>query len=533
MTVRFRANVEAMHAYVPGEQPPAGARLIKLNTNENPYPPSPRVVEAITAELHAGDEPGERLRLYSDPRATALIQAASHVTGVDPARILAGNGSDELLAVVTRAFVGPGDTVAYPYPTYLLYETMAEIQGARIHAVDFGADFALPRGLFGSGARLTIVANPNAPSGTLYELAELAELAASVAEQDGVLVVDEAYAEFSGQTALGLLSAHDNLIVTRTLSKSHSLAGMRVGLLFASEAILAGLSKVKDSYSLDRLAICAGVASLSHPQWTARNTACIVAGRERLVAGLRALGLEPLPSAANFVFVRMGSASRAAAVQQGLRERGLLVRYFAKRLLDDGLRITVGTGVEIDALLHAMGEVLAGAKESIPGIPSRSAPGESEGSDAERRADSPLLINRRSRSSSHRWRARSVTSWSGSHGANPRSRANRHAPSAHNSTCSPSSSTARAMSMGWRALAMAATPPKRSRVPSMTAASASTSPSRVNTEPTPALNSGSSSSTRTAAMTASSADPPRASSSRPARVAASQPARAASWSSWG
>jgi histidinol-phosphate aminotransferase len=359
MTVRFRSNVEAMHAYEPGEQPPAGARLIKLNTNENPYPPSPRAVEAALAELHAGSAPGERLRLYSDPRAAALVEAASEVTGIDPARILAGNGSDELLAVVTRALVSPGDTVAYPYPTYLLYKTMAQIQGARIHPVDFPADFSLPRGLLGSGARVTFVANPNSPSGTSYSNAELSELAAGLAEHDGVLVVDEAYAEFSGQSALGLLDAHDNLIITRTLSKSHSLAGLRIGLLFASEVIIAGLTKVKDSYSLDRLAICAGAASLRDTGWTASNTASIQAGRERLVAGLRALGLEPLPSSANFVFVRMGSAARAAAAQQGLRERGLLVRYFAKRLLDDGLRITVGTGAELDALLHAMGEVLA------------------------------------------------------------------------------------------------------------------------------------------------------------------------------
>jgi histidinol-phosphate aminotransferase len=174
-----------------------------------------------------------------------------------------------------------------------------------------------------------------------------------------VLVVDEAYAEFSGQTALGLLDAHENLIITRTLSKSHSLAGLRVGLLFASEVIIAGLSKVKDSYSVDRLAICAGAAALRDMEWTARNTARIQAGRERLATGLRALGLEPLPTSANFVFVRMGSAARAAAVLQGLRDRGLLVRHFARRLLDDGLRITVGTDAEIDALLHALGEVLS------------------------------------------------------------------------------------------------------------------------------------------------------------------------------
>jgi histidinol-phosphate aminotransferase len=359
MPLRFRPNIEAMPPYVPGEQPPPGARLVKLNTNENPYPPSPEVDRAIRAELEAGSGACERLRLYSDPHATALCQAAAQVEGFPVEGILAGNGSDELLAVLARAFVGPGDPVAYPYPTYLLYDTVAQIQGARVDIVDFPPDFALPRALFGSRARLVFVANPNAPSGTLHALEDLARLADSLA--DGVLVIDEAYGAFAGQPALELARTRPNVVVLRTLSKSHSLAGMRVGLLFGPPDLVAGLRKVRDSYSLDRLAIAAGTAAVLDTGWIARNTGRINATRERLAQALAGLGLAPLPSHANFVFVRMGSAARARAAQGFLRARGLLVRYFDMRLLDDGLRITVGTDQQVDDLLQALGDFVAGA----------------------------------------------------------------------------------------------------------------------------------------------------------------------------
>lgn len=357
MPVRFRPNIAAMHAYVPGEQPPPGAQLVKLNTNENPYPPSPAVERAILAELAAGAGGCERLRLYSDPRATLLCEAAAEVTGFPREGILAGNGSDELLAVLARAFAGEGDTVAYPYPTYLLYDTVAHIQGARVDTVDFPPDFSLPGSLFGSRARLVFVANPNAPSGTLHAIEDLGRLADSL--PDGVLVVDEAYGAFAGQDALALARSRPNVVVLRTLSKSHSLAGMRVGLLFGPTELVAELHKVRDSYSLDRLAIVAGAAAVRDTAWVAQNTARITATRARLAAGLSSLGLAPLPSQANFVFARMGSAARARAAQQHLRERGILVRYFAMRLLDDGLRITVGTDAQVDALLEALGEFVA------------------------------------------------------------------------------------------------------------------------------------------------------------------------------
>lgn len=354
MALRFRPNIEAMAGYVPGEQPPAGTRLIKLNTNENPYPPSPSVAHAIARELHTGEHAGERLRLYSDPAANELRQAAADASGLSVDEILAGNGSDELLAVLVRGFVDAHETVMYPYPTYLLYESVARIQGTHIRTIDFDAAFALPPALVDADARLLFVANPNAPSGTLYSRAQIAALAA--ARPDRIVVIDEAYADFSGHSAVSMVREHDNLVVLRTLSKSHSLAGMRVGLLYACPAIVAGLAKVRDSYSLDRLAIVAGAASLRDGAWTARNTERVIATRERLTRGLSALGLSPLPSHANFVFVRLPSVDEAVGVFRYLRECGILVRYFANRLLDDAVRITVGTDAQIDALLSALSE---------------------------------------------------------------------------------------------------------------------------------------------------------------------------------
>ncbi len=348
----FRANVAKMHGYVPGEQPAPGSRVIKLNTNENPYAPSPRVAEAIAAELASG---GERLRLYSDPAALGLRRAASSVTGLPVERILAGNGSDELLALIMRAICDEGDVIEYPYPTYVLYETLAEATGAVARALPFDRDYALPRQLYGSDAKIVFVASPNSPSGTSYPAEALAELAVSLPR--GLLVVDEAYADFADRNALELARTLPNVLVLRTFSKSYSLAGMRVGLMFGAPELVSGIAKVKDSYNLDRLALVAGAAALGDGDFMRANVAKIRATRAALAKGLSGLGLEVLPSSANFVFARLGSAERARDAYRSLKERGILVRYFDRPLLDDGLRITVGTDAEIAALLSAMREV--------------------------------------------------------------------------------------------------------------------------------------------------------------------------------
>jgi len=347
----FRNNVEAMTPYVPGEQPAPGERFIKLNTNENPYPPSSRVAEAIQAELEAN---GSRLRLYSDPVALEFRKAASESTGFPLDGILAGNGSDELLALVVRAVVEPGDVIAYPYPTYVLYETLAHAQGARVHEVEFPRDFSLPRELFGAAAKLVFIASPNSPSGTTYPASQLAALARSV--PGAMVVVDEAYADFADENALDLARELPNVVVLRTLSKSYSLAGMRLGLLFGAPEVVAGIAKIKDSYNLDRLAIAAGAAALRDGATMRDNVGRIRRTRERLSEELRAMGFDVLPSSANFVFARLESAARARATYQALRDRKILVRYFDRPLLADGLRITVGTDEEISSLLAALRE---------------------------------------------------------------------------------------------------------------------------------------------------------------------------------
>lgn len=340
-----------MSAYVPGEQPPHGAKVIKLNTNENPYPPSPSVGAAIAAELADG---GARLRLYSDPEALEIRLAASVVTGFPVDQILAGNGSDELLALIVRAMVEPGEAILYPYPTYVLYQTLAEAHGAEIRTVEFGPDFSLPSALFGADAKVLFVTSPNSPSGTSHPASVLGKLADSVPK--ALVVVDEAYADFADENALDLARQRPNVIVLRTFSKSYSLAGMRIGLLFGPRDVVRGIAKVKDSYNLDRLAIVAGAAALRDQAWMTDNVAKIRMTRGRLARGLSELGFSVLPSSANFVFARLGSVERARDAYRFLKARGILVRYFERPLLDDALRITVGTDAEIDELLVALTE---------------------------------------------------------------------------------------------------------------------------------------------------------------------------------
>lgn len=350
---KFRPNVEAMAAYVPGEQPAAGAKVTKLNTNENPYPPSPKVAEAIRAEM---GETGERLRLYSDPKATALRQAASDAFGFPIEQVLHGNGSDELLAMLCRAFVGENDNIAFPYPTYVLYETLAHAQAARIETIDFNRAFELPEAIARTKAKLVFLASPNSPSGTVYTREQLTRLSRQLPES--IIVLDEAYIEFADSNNLALARELDNVVVLRTFSKSHSLAGMRLGLLFGSRAIVDGLWKVKDSYNLDRLAIAAGAAALRDPAWTAANAQKVRTTRARLSSELTRLGLDVVPSQANFLFARMKNAQQASGAYKFLKERGILIRYFSARLLDDGIRVTVGTEQEIDIFLAALKEYL-------------------------------------------------------------------------------------------------------------------------------------------------------------------------------
>jgi histidinol-phosphate aminotransferase len=338
----LRRTVRAVPPYVPGEQPGEGRRVIKLNTNENPYPPSPRVREAL---LRALDDP---LWLYPDPEARALRARAARVYGVPVDHILAGNGSDELLALLVRAVVDPGDRVTFPVPTYSLYETLVAVQGGEAVRVRFGDDFALPPGVAAARARLTLLCNPNSPSGTLVPVEQVEALARAV---QGVLVVDEAYVDFAREHALGLVGRLRNVVVLRTLSKSFSLAGLRVGLAFGHPDVLAGLRTVKDSYNLNRLSLAAGEAALGDLDTMAANVARIRRTRATLSAGLARLGFDVLPSEANFVLARRPGTD-LGPLAAALAARDILVRHFAA--LPDALRITVGTDEESAAVLEAL-----------------------------------------------------------------------------------------------------------------------------------------------------------------------------------
>ena len=350
----FRAAIEQMAPYTPGEQPRPGQRLIKLNTNENPYPPSPRVRAAIVKAA------GASLRLYPPPRADELVNAAARRYGFSREMILAGNGSDELLAMLFRAALARGDKVAYALPTYSLYDTLAAIQEARVAAVPLGPGFAQPLSAFAAEcAQLTIVCNPNSPCGSLATPAQLLNLAR---ELDGrLLAIDEAYVDFAATHTLSLVKHCSNVIVLRSFSKSFSLAGMRMGLCFAQPSLIQQLLKVKDSYNLSRLAVSAGAAALADIGWMRRNVERIKRVREATAKRLRHMGFQVPPSQANFVLARIEGRDMAA-VAAGLRRRGILVRHFPQSVFRDALRISIGTPAQMEALFKALEPLIWSAR---------------------------------------------------------------------------------------------------------------------------------------------------------------------------
>ena len=346
---RFRPAIDALRAYAPGEQPPDGVDVVKLNTNENPYPPSPRALAAL------GAIDAESLRRYPQPFADTFRRSAAEVLGVDPEWILVGNGSDDLLTMLFRAVTGAGRAVAYPAPTYVLYRTLAAIQGAPVLEAPFDEEYTLPvDALADSGAALTLVANPNSPSGTAATVEQLAELADRAA---GVVAVDEAYVAFADGSALDLVRSNDRVIVLRTLSKSHGLAGLRLGFGIAHPDLLSGLAKVKDSYNVDAVAAAVGAAAVRDVAYTRETVERIRRTRARLGRALAGRGFRIWPSQANFVLARPADGD-ARRLYHGLRERGVLVRYFAEPGLADKLRITVGTEQETTRLLSALGDLI-------------------------------------------------------------------------------------------------------------------------------------------------------------------------------
>lgn len=342
-------HIERLAGYVPGEQPRNAGQIIKLNTNENPYPPSPRVAEAMREAISDG-----RLRLYPDPTGLAFREAVGRRHGVDPSMVMAGNGSDDCLTILTRAFVGPGDPVAYPTPSYVLYKTLAEIQDARPVEVPFDDDWMLrPDAFAHTDARLAFLANPNSPSGTMIPPSAVAEIARRF---EGTLVVDEAYADFADDDCIRLVSELPNVIVSRTLSKGLSLAGLRIGYLIARPEVIAGLNKVKDSYNCDSLSLLGGAAALDDAEYTKSIRDRVIRTRTRLAETARALGYTVPESQANFIWCE--GAPPAEHVYEALKEQHILTRLMRYPGRPPGLRITVGTDEQIDRLRDVLQELL-------------------------------------------------------------------------------------------------------------------------------------------------------------------------------
>ncbi len=340
----FRPNIDRMTGYIPGEQPQQ-AGFIKLNTNENPYPPSPKVIEAIHQAAT------DRLRLYPDPVARRFCEAASQLLGVSPESILATNGSDEALTILVRACVGQDETLVAPLPSYGLYGVLAEIQGCRLRTVPYQADGTLPAD-FTKDARLALITNPNAPTGTMLPTSEILRIAQN---SSCLVVADEAYADFATDHSVKDIASCERLVVTRTFSKSYSLAGLRFGFIVADPKVIACLMKVKDSYNVDAISIAAATAALEDRSYFDECRRKVLATRERLAQRLTTMGYRVTPSHANFVWMERETPLRP--IYEALKQQKILIRYFLLPGNKEGLRISVGTDDEIDACLDAIAKL--------------------------------------------------------------------------------------------------------------------------------------------------------------------------------
>jgi histidinol-phosphate aminotransferase len=334
-----RSNILQMRGYEPGEQPQDGEYL-KLNTNENPFPPSPRVVEALRQALT-----GDRLRKYPDPLGRQFRETAARIFGIPAEAILIANGSDDALTIITRTLVPEHGRVLFPTPSYLLYETLAQIQGAETHTIPFTPTGDLNPQDVPDGVHLSYIPNPNSPTGTVVPRSRLHYWPTP-------LVIDEAYADFADENYLSLPLTKEKVIVTRSLSKSYSLAGIRFGFAVAHPELTRQFYKVKDSYNCDALSLVAATAAIEDQDYMRSNVARIRATRQRIIPHLRQLGFSVPDSHANFVWCR--HAERPARwIYEQLKARRILVRYMSYPEID-GLRITIGTDADMDRLLDEL-----------------------------------------------------------------------------------------------------------------------------------------------------------------------------------
>jgi histidinol-phosphate aminotransferase len=355
MTSFVRPKIAAMEGYVPGEQPRA-EKTVKLNTNENPYRASEKVYAAIRQAAEAG------LSRYPDPIATAVREAVAQKFRIDARSVLCGNGSDDLLTILTRTFVGSGELLRLPYPTYILYRSLAEMQGAESETVPFRADWSLPDQFFADSKfkklRLVFLPNPNSPSGTVIPKKRILEIAENL---PCPLVVDEAYAEFADEHCVDLAAQCENLIVCRTMSKAYSLAGLRFGYLVASPALVEQMMKVKDSYNCDSLSIAAAAAAIADDDWLQENRQKIVTTKKRLTQRMRELGFEVPDSQANFTWNTLKERP-VEPIYEHLKQNGILVRYMNYPGWGDGLRISVGTDDQTDRCVDLIADFLGDGK---------------------------------------------------------------------------------------------------------------------------------------------------------------------------
>ncbi|MDR2718179.1 MAG: histidinol-phosphate transaminase [Treponema sp.] len=367
MSEFWNSRIKKLSPYVPGEQP-KDRQIIKLNTNENPYPPSPKVIEAIK------NAAGERLRLYPDPECATFREAAAARYGVKPQQVFAGNGSDEILAFAFGAFFESGEKAAqilFPDITYSFYPVYANLWDIPYRTIalaeDFSiniADYKIPLGGGGTCGGV-IFPNPNAPTGVAVTLDDILSLAEFLEKQEKVLIVDEAYIAFSGapnaKSAVRSINNHPNLLTVHTLSKSASLAGLRFGFAIGNEKLIEGLCRVRDSfnsYTLDFLALTGAAAAVSDTAYYDEITNRVIATRDRTAGALRNLGFTVLPSSANFLFVKPPRIS-GAELFAALRRRGILVRHFNKDRIADYLRVSIGTDEHMDKVLEACREIMS------------------------------------------------------------------------------------------------------------------------------------------------------------------------------
>lgn len=340
----------SLSPYVPGEQPKC-MQYIKLNTNESPFPPSPSVLKAVEAEA-------KKLQLYSDPDLTELLSTLAEVYGVSTKNVIAANGSDEVLNFAFMAYTDKSTPAAFPNITYGFYSVFARLYGCPYTEIPLKEDFSIDYRDYMGLNKTIFIANPNAPTGLTLSLDEIREILKS--NPDNIVVIDEAYVDFGGESAVPLIKEFDNLLVTGTFSKSRSLAGARLGFGFASDKIIEDLNTIRFStnpYNVNRMTLAAGVATLREDSYNKSNCEKIIATRGRVKAQLEGLGFYVLDSKANFLFAKKEGVS-GKALYLGLKEKGVLVRHFDKEIIHDFLRITIGTDSDMNIFLEKLKELL-------------------------------------------------------------------------------------------------------------------------------------------------------------------------------